>query len=71
MEAHVNVTDAGEEITLTLSRNDLLLLASSVNEALEAIDDWEFQTRLGADKSQALQIRNDLRDAIAQLPPAR
>ena len=35
--------DSGEPIVLALSRADLRLLAGSVNEAIEAVEDWEFQ----------------------------
>lgn len=64
----MKVSDAGEHVVLTLSRDELLLLAGSVNEALEAVEDWEFETRLGADKDAARRVRNDLRAVIAGLP---
>ena len=61
--------DSGEPIVLVLSRADLRLLAGSVNEAIEAVEDWEFHTRLvGADKSMARQLLSDLADVISALP---
>jgi hypothetical protein len=47
----------------------LLLLAGSVNEAIEAVEDWEFSTRLGVDKANARALRTELGDLIARLPP--
>jgi NTP pyrophosphatase (non-canonical NTP hydrolase) len=49
-----------------ISREQLLLLAGSVNEAIE---DWEFSTRLGAEKDDARRLREELGDLIARLGP--
>lgn len=68
MEGYVKVSEAGDHVVLALSRDELLLLAGSVNEALEAVEDWEFETRLGAGKDAARQVRNDLQAVIAGLP---
>lgn len=40
---------------------ELVLLANSINEAMEAVDDWEFSTRLGAEISDARRLHNELR----------
>jgi len=61
--------DRSDRIVLHLSRAELLLLAGSVNEAIEAVDDWEFSTRLGADKADARRLLTELGDLIASLPP--
>jgi hypothetical protein len=58
-----------DQVVLRLTRAELLLLAGSVNEAIEAVDDWEFSTRLGADKADARALRTELGHLIAQLPP--
>lgn len=70
MNVRVQHTQDGEQVILALSRAELLLLAGSVNEAIEAVEDWEFSTRLGEEKSVVQQLRSDLRDVIAQLLPA-
>jgi hypothetical protein len=44
----MNVID-GDAFVIQVSLDELRLLASSIGEALEAVDDWEFSTRLGAD----------------------
>ena len=61
--------DRSDQIVLHLSRAELLLLAGSVNETIEAVEDWEFQTRLGAEKANARELRSELADLIARLPP--
>jgi hypothetical protein len=58
-----------DQIVLHLTRPELLLLAGSVNEAIEAVDDWEFSTRLGADKADARALQTQLGDLITRLPP--
>lgn len=68
MEAHVELIEGREQVVLTLSREELLLMAGSVNEAIEAVQDWEFSTRLGADKDAARALRAELRRVISELP---
>jgi hypothetical protein len=57
------------QIVLYVKRAELLLLAGCVNEAVEAVDDWEFPARLGAEKEAARAMRSELGDLIALLPP--
>lgn len=35
------------EVVIATNREELVLLADSLNEALEAVEGWEFDTRLG------------------------
>jgi len=58
-----------DQVVLHLGRPKLLLLAGCVNEALEAVDDWEFSTRLGAGKEDARALSAELASLIAGLPP--
>ena len=54
---------------LALSRADLRLLAGSVNETIEAVEDWEFPTRPGGcGQELARQLLSDLADVISALP---
>jgi len=69
MDGRREFTGNSEQIVLAMSRSELLLLAASVGEAIEAVGDWEFSTRLGADKAAALQLRRDLGVFISELPP--
>jgi hypothetical protein len=36
---------------------------------MEALEDWEFPIRLGAEIEDARVLRSELSDLIAQLPP--
>ena len=67
---HREFTGNNEQILLAVSRSELLLLAGSVGEAIAAVGDWEFSTRLGADKAAARQLRRDPGVVISELPPA-
>jgi hypothetical protein len=69
MRGELTQTDRTDPIVLHLTRAELLLLAGSVNEAIEAVEDWEFSTRLGAEKDDARALRTQLGDLITRLPP--
>jgi hypothetical protein len=55
-------------VVLRLTRTELLILAGSVNEALEAVEDWEFPIRVGAGTAEARALRARLGSLIAGLP---
>ena len=40
---------SGDELAVTVTLDEPRLLASAIGEALEAVDEWEFSTRLGFD----------------------
>jgi hypothetical protein len=58
-----------DQVVLHLTRGELLLLAGCVNEAIEALEGWEFSARLGAEKAEAGELRSELADLISRLPP--
>ena len=68
MRSELNQDNRPGQVVLHLTHAELLLLASCVNEAIEAVEDWEFQTRLGASKSIARTLRTELAALIALLP---
>jgi hypothetical protein len=68
MRGEVERHGQSDEIALYLTPAELLLLAGSVNEAIEAVDDWEFPIRLGASVAEATALHKELRDVIARLP---
>ncbi|MFJ8962830.1 hypothetical protein ACIRG5_25910 [Lentzea sp. NPDC102401] len=49
-----------EGITLSLTKEEFYTLANCVNETLEAVQDWEFSTRVGVDRSFAVELRSAL-----------
>ena len=44
-----------------------MLLANAINEACEAVDDWEFHARLGASRIEARALQRRLKDIIANM----
>ena len=56
-----------EVVRISLSMDELYLIASSVNEAIECVDDWEFETRLGASKAAARNLHAELGWLLRQL----
>ncbi|MEE9964904.1 MAG: hypothetical protein K4304_07385 [Propionicimonas sp.] len=50
------------EVVIATNRNELAGLANCIGEALNAIDDWEFDTRVGLLPEEARRLR----DAISQ-----
>ena len=69
MRGELSQDDRSDQIVVHLTRAELLLLAGSVNEVIEVVEDWEFSARLGADKANARALRSELGDLIAMLPP--
>ena len=49
----MKLLDADDEVIVAVTRDELRLLASSIGEALEAVEPWEFSTRLGAEPDEA------------------
>ena len=69
MRGELSQDDRSDQIVVHLTYAELLLLAGSVNEVIEVVEDWEFSARLGADKANARALRSELGDLIARLPP--
>jgi hypothetical protein len=69
MHGELSQDDRSDQIVVHLKHAELLLLAGSVNEVIEVVEDWEFSARLGADKANARVLRPELGDLIAMLPP--
>jgi hypothetical protein len=53
-----------DELVIATTRDELVLLASSIGEALEAVEEWEFGTRLGAGPDEARVLRDRINDAL-------
>jgi hypothetical protein len=54
-------------VDVRMTKDELVLIANMANEALEAVDDWEFQTRLGSEKERARSVKNQLREIIDRI----
>jgi len=46
--------------TLQFTREEVAVLGNALNEALEALDDWEIETRMGCSKEAAEQLLDEL-----------
>jgi hypothetical protein len=57
MEA-TNITK--DKITVAFSPTELAFLSNAINEALEAVEEWEFQTRTGETRKRAKEIQAEL-----------
>jgi hypothetical protein len=57
MEA-TNITKG--RITVAFSPEELAFLSNAINEALEAVEEWDFQTRTGETRKRAMEIRAQL-----------
>lgn len=51
---------AENELVIATTRDELAVLAGAINEALEAVEEWEFDTRVGATPDQARELRDRL-----------
>jgi hypothetical protein len=64
------VDERDARIVVALTPEEFRLLAGCVNEKIEAVEDWEFSTRLGAEKDDARRMRVELRELATRLRPA-
>ena len=60
MRGELSQDDRSDQIVVHLTCAELLLLAGSVNEVIEVVEDWEFSARLDADKANARVLRSEL-----------
>ncbi|MFT3887732.1 MAG: hypothetical protein QM713_06170 [Arachnia sp.] len=53
-----------DEVVIVATRDELVLLANSLTEALEAVDEGEFATRLGGTSEDARSLRARVKDLL-------
>lgn len=61
--------DDQQQVRLSLSRMELYYIISFTNEALEMVDEREFQTRTGAERVEARALIQKLKQTLAAPPP--
>jgi hypothetical protein len=71
MRGKLAQSDQSDQIVLHITYAELLLLAGSMNEVIELVEDWEFSARLGTDKANARALRSELGNLVAMLSPER
>jgi hypothetical protein len=52
------------DLNIMLSADELAFICNAINEALEAVDDWEFETRTGKSRAEAKAISAQLRHIL-------
>lgn len=53
-----------DELVVATTRDELAVLAGAINEVLEAVEEWEFDTRLGVTPEQARALRDRLNEVL-------
>jgi hypothetical protein len=53
-----------KKFAITLSSGELKFLCNSINETLEAVEDWEFQTRTGSTAKEGEQLLVRLKNVL-------
>ena len=54
------LTKQDNAFNLQFSRDEVAVLCNALNEALEALDDWETETRMGCTKEEAQRLLDEL-----------
>lgn len=57
--------------SIELTRKELTVLANAINEAREAIEEWEFSTRVGAGPVEAEDLRQKLKALLVSMSDVR
>jgi hypothetical protein len=55
----------GKSLQVEISRDELCILVNALNETLNAIPDWEFQTRTGVEMDDFRRLIKELDAALA------
>ena len=53
-----------DKITVAFSPEELAFLSNAINEALEAVEEWEFKTRTGETRKRAMEIHAQLMELL-------
>jgi hypothetical protein len=57
----------GDAVMVQLSKKELIILANAINEAQEAVEEWEFLTRIGASPTEAEDLRRRLKALLSSM----
>lgn len=68
---HEEVDHQARTLRVTLTEDELLLIANALNEVCNGveIDDFEFATRIGVDRARAREVLSAVGAALDRLPP--
>ncbi len=54
------------KVEITMPFGELAFLSNAINEILEAVEDWEFQTRTGETKQRAREIHSQVQNILKE-----
>jgi len=57
-----------EDVVFVATSNQLQLFASGIRETLEAVEDWEFHTRVGAQRAELRALGSELQVLLREIP---
>jgi hypothetical protein len=60
-----------KDVTVRLKCDDIDLLLSALNEALETVEDWEFSTRTGFERSEFRALQDALQAVRSKMTEER
>jgi len=60
------ITD--EDVVFVATSNQLRLFASGIRETLEAVEDWEFHTRVGVQRAELRALGSELQALLREIP---
>jgi hypothetical protein len=56
-----SVADDQGSVVLSLDLAEVLTISNALNEAVEAISDWEFHVRTGVERAEAQRLHGEIR----------
>jgi hypothetical protein len=62
----MKILNSGDDLLLAVTIGELQLMASSIGEALELIEEWEFHPRLGAEPAAAEALLDEMNQILVK-----
>jgi leucyl aminopeptidase (aminopeptidase T) len=59
-----NIVEHQGSVLLSLDRTEVLAISNALNEALEAVPEWEFQARTGVERAEAERLHGEIRKLL-------
>jgi hypothetical protein len=56
----MKISNSDNRFTLEVSQDELGILSNALNETLECIEEWEYQTRMGVSSETVLALLKEL-----------
>ena len=60
------ISKINDQLTIEMSKDELSFLSNAINETLEAVDEFEFQTRTGGTSEEAKHLMTELGEILRQ-----